>query len=170
MRTSTCRGAGPQPSLVPDPRTSTHSFSRDAHWSTAPTASLEAGSTTTRGTTPSTASAGVPRRTASVPSSDAADSEIDALGIRPVHRGKLCVAVPVRDHLVAELRVIFDAIGHFRFLVLESIRQLDERSMLFAGNGIPDRLDCEFPETGHPQTAHALVAITRQRDRHVDGI
>src|SRR5688572_13079682 len=117
---SMCLGAGPQPSFVPAPRTITDNRSRDAHWSTAPTASADAGSTTTRGTTPSIASPGIPGRAASGPRREMAVSEISASGIRPVDRGELRVAVLVRDDLVAEPGGILEAVPHFRLFVLES--------------------------------------------------
>src|SRR3989338_824087 len=151
IRMSTCRGAGPHPSFVPDPRTSTHSLSREAHSSTAPTASPDPGSTMTRGTTPSMASAGVPRRTASTPSRETAVSVINASGIRPVDRGKLRVAVLVRNHLVAELRVILETVRHLRLFVFESVGQLDERPVLLARHRVPDRFDAELAEPGHLQ-------------------
>src|SRR6185436_15116456 len=122
IRTSTCRGAGPQPSLVPEPRTSTHSFARDAHSSTAPSASPDEGWTTTRGTTPSTASDGDPRRTESLPSRETTVSVIDASAIRPFDRVELRVAVLVRNDLVTRPRVVLEAVRHFGFLVLQSVR------------------------------------------------
>src|SRR5687768_5246685 len=100
---SICRGAAPHASFVPEPRTSTQSFSRDAHSSTAPVASPDAGSTITPGTTPSMASAGVPRRTASIPSSETAVSVSNVLGIPD---GLMC---GLADGLVDDFYEVHDA-------------------------------------------------------------
>src|SRR5687768_10136279 len=170
MRMSIWRGGMPQSIFVPDPRTITHSFSREAHSSTLPTDSAESGSMNTRGTTPSMASAGVPSRTASTPSSETAVSVINALGIRPFDRGELRVAVLVGDDFVADFRVVLEAISHLGFFVLESIRQLDGGAVLFSGHRILDRLDAEFAKAGDFQLGNALVAIARQLDTHVDRI
>src|SRR5688500_10275474 len=111
---SICPGVGPQLSFVPAPRASTDNLSRDAHCSTAATPSAEAGSTTTRGTTPSIESPGVPARTASAPRREPAVSVISASGIRPIDRGELRVAVLVRNDLVAEPGGILETVPHFR--------------------------------------------------------
>src|SRR5687767_15892129 len=132
------RGGMPQSIFVPDPRTITHNFSRDAHSRRPPTASAETGSTMTRGTTPSMASIGIPSRTASTPTSETAVSVINALGIRPFDRRELRVAVLVGDDFVADLRVILEAISHLGFFVLESVRQLDGGAVFFSGDRVLD--------------------------------
>src|SRR5687768_7924174 len=99
---SICRGAAPHASFVPEPRTSTHSFSRDAHSRTTPVASPDVGSTITPGTTPSMASAGMPRRTASMPS-ETAVSVSNVLGIPDAL--SCCLA----DGLIDDLYEVHDA-------------------------------------------------------------